>query len=82
MLQVTGFSIGSVSYHRIFITFFWLHLKASEYFDHYNNEISHFNSLSPTSDLEIISPYTISTISSRQVMRIILLVGPTPNFPH
>ena len=29
-----------------------------------------FNPLSPTSDPDRISPYTISTISSRQVMRI------------
>ena len=29
-----------------------------------------FNPLSPTSDLDRISPHTISTISSRQVIRI------------
>ena len=34
------------------------------------NEIPHFNPLSPTSDLDRISPHIISTISSRQVMRI------------
>ena len=40
-----------------------------------------------TSDLDRISPYTISTISSRQVMRISkisirgLLVDPIPNSP-
>ena len=41
-----------------------------------------------TSDLDRISPYTISTISSRQVMRISkisirgLLVDPIPNSPN
>ena len=43
---------------------------------------------SPTSDLDRISPYTISTISSRQVMRIKKisiresLVDPIPNSPN
>ena len=41
-----------------------------------------------TSDLDRISPYTISTISSRQVMKISkisirgLLVDPIPNSPN
>ena len=30
----------------------------------------HFNPLSPTSDLDRISPYTISMISNRKVMKI------------
>ena len=34
------------------------------------NEIPHFNLLSPISDLDRVSSYTISTISSRQVMKI------------
>ena len=33
-------------------------------------QVDSINPLSPTSDQERISPYTISTISSRQVMRI------------
>ena len=44
--------------------------------------------LSPTSDLKRISPYAISTISSKQVMRVKkisikgLLVDPIPNSPN
>ena len=47
-----------------------------------------FNSLSPTSDLDRISPYTDNMTSSRQVMRIKkilireLLVDPIPNYPN
>ena len=46
------------------------------------------NPSSPTSDLEKISPHTISMISSRQVMRIKktsvsgLFVDPIPNSPN
>ena len=35
-----------------------------------DDSLSCFNPLSPTSDQNRISPYTINTISSRQVMRI------------
>ena len=50
--------------------------------------MSNLNPLSPTSDQDRISPYTVSTISSGQVMRIKniltrgLLVDPIPNSPN
>ena len=50
--------------------------------------VSNLNPLSPTSDQDRISPYTVSTISSGQVMRIKnistggLLVDPIPNSPN
>ena len=63
-------SFSIVSLHQILITFFVTFesrkkLKSLQY-----NEIPHFNPFSLTSDLDRISPYIISTISSRQVMRI------------
>ena len=54
----------------------------------YTFVIASFNSLVPNSDQDRISPYTISTISSRQVMRIkkisvrVLLVDPNLNSPN
>ena len=50
--------------------------------------VSNLTPLSPTSDQDRISPYTASTISSGQVMRIKnistrgLLVDPIPNSPN
>ena len=54
----------------------------------YTFVIASFNPLVPNSDQDRISPYTISTISSRQVMRIKkisirgLLVDPNLNSPN
>ena len=53
-----------------------------------NLELLRVNPLSLTSDQDRISPYIISTISSRQVIRIkkniirVLLVDPIPNSPN
>ena len=54
----------------------------------YTLVIASFNPLVPNSDQDRVSPYTISTISSRQVMRIKkisirgLLVDPNLNSPN
>ena len=54
----------------------------------YTFVIASFNPLVPNSDQDRVSPYTISTISSRQVMRIkkisvrVLLVDPNLNSPN
>ena len=37
---------------------------------HFKSELFTFNSVTPMGDQDIISPYNINTVSSKQVMRI------------